>query len=257
MVASREPLGCSHRATVRFRAIRPCIGSTAHDHRSPHSHPALSSGVTRADGETITLTTGARATARARHARTHANRDARAVKRHKGSTSTSDLPSALEHVDEITASGTRRLAVFLDYDGTLTPIVAHPEDAVLHDRMREIVERLARRCPVAVISGRDLADVRARVAIDDIVYAGSHGFDIAGPGGLRPRESTTKVTKTKEIWDLRYGMWDVRSAMEEYSSVCRPHISHLTSHISCLLVLFVVKSRCFVEVGRWLWGLQS
>jgi trehalose-phosphatase len=107
------------------------------------------------------------------------------VKRHEGPTSTADLPSALDRVDEVTASGTRRLAVFLDYDGTLTPIVAHPENAVLHDRMREIVERLARRCPVAVISGRDLADVRARVALDDIVYAGSHGFDIAGPGGLR------------------------------------------------------------------------
>jgi alpha,alpha-trehalase len=47
---------------------------------------------------------------------------------------------------------------------------------------------------VAVVSGRDLADVRDRVGLADLVYAGSHGFDIAGPGGLeqvlpRVRES--------------------------------------------------------------------
>jgi alpha,alpha-trehalase len=79
----------------------------------------------------------------------------------------------------------RRPAVFLDYDGTLTPIVDRPERAVLDDAMRAAVRRLAALCPVAVISGRDLDDVRARVALADIHYAGSHGFDIAGPGGLR------------------------------------------------------------------------
>jgi trehalose-phosphatase len=36
---------------------------------------------------------------------------------------------------------------------------------------------------LAVISGRDLADVRKLVGIDSIYYAGSHGFDIAGPKG--------------------------------------------------------------------------
>lgn len=107
------------------------------------------------------------------------------MKRHERLVSTAELPSALDRVDEITASGTRRLAVFLDYDGTLTPIVAHPEEAVLRDRMRDVVSRLAQRCPVAVISGRDLGDVRARVGLGDIVYAGSHGFDIYGAGGLR------------------------------------------------------------------------
>lgn len=96
-----------------------------------------------------------------------------------------DLPDALAARDEIRA----RLqgltpAVFLDYDGTLTPIVERPEDAVLPDAARRTVERLASRCAVAVISGRDLADVRRMVGVEGIVYAGSHGLDIAGPGGL-------------------------------------------------------------------------
>ena len=75
-------------------------------------------------------------------------------------------------------------AVFLDYDGTLTPIVERPEDALLPETVRSAVERLASRCHVAVISGRDLDDVRRMVGIDGIFCAGSHGFDLAGPGGF-------------------------------------------------------------------------
>ena len=94
------------------------------------------------------------------------------------------IPSALEHVHEIARSGDR-LAVFLDYDGTLTPIVSRPEDAWLSESMRQTLRSLAARLPVAILSGRDLDDVRGRVHVDGIVYAGSHGFDIVGAGGLR------------------------------------------------------------------------
>ena len=96
------------------------------------------------------------------------------------------LPSALSLVDEIIAGASgKRPAVFLDYDGTLTPIVSHPEDAWLPESMRQTLRSLAARVPVAILSGRDLDDVRGRVLVDGIVYAGSHGFDIAGAGGLR------------------------------------------------------------------------
>ena len=94
------------------------------------------------------------------------------------------IPSALEHVQEIAQRGDR-LAVLLDYDGTLTPIVSHPEGAWLADSMRQTLRSLAARVPVAILSGRDLDDVRGRVHVDGIVYAGNHGFDIAGAGGLR------------------------------------------------------------------------
>jgi alpha,alpha-trehalase len=77
-----------------------------------------------------------------------------------------------------------RLALFLDYDGTLTPIVRRPEDARITDSMRALVARLAGLCTVAVVSGRDRADAERMVGVDTLVYAGSHGYDIAGPGGL-------------------------------------------------------------------------
>lgn len=77
-----------------------------------------------------------------------------------------------------------RPALFLDYDGTLTPIVERPELARLDDEMRNVLQRLARNCPVAIVSGRDLADVEKLVGVEGIIYAGSHGFDIRGPGDL-------------------------------------------------------------------------
>ncbi len=96
-----------------------------------------------------------------------------------------DLENALESFEEIgeRVRG-RRAAAFLDYDGTLTPIVSRPEDARLSGEMREILARLAARCTVALVSGRGLDDVRGLVGIGGIYYAGSHGFEIAGPDGF-------------------------------------------------------------------------
>ena len=81
----------------------------------------------------------------------------------------------------------QRLALFLDFDGTLTPIVDHPERAVLSNGMRETLEVLSERCLVAVVSGRRREDVMQRVGVSRLCYAGSHGFDIAGPHGCEPR----------------------------------------------------------------------
>lgn len=95
------------------------------------------------------------------------------------------LPSAIASLAEIEQALERREpAVFLDYDGTLTPIVERPSLALLRESMRETVRRLGECCPVAVVSGRDRADVERLVGLDSLVYVGSHGFDIVGPGGL-------------------------------------------------------------------------
>jgi trehalose 6-phosphate phosphatase len=97
-------------------------------------------------------------------------------------------PSALTHWDEIA----RRLAgarpvLFLDYDGTLAPLAATPDLAILPEATREALTRAAGRFPVAILSGRDREDVAAKVGLPDLVYAGCHGFDIAGPAGTETR----------------------------------------------------------------------
>jgi trehalose 6-phosphate phosphatase len=96
----------------------------------------------------------------------------------------SDLPSAADRYDEIASrlEGSD-VAVFLDYDGVLTPIVSHPDLAVLSEEMREVLNRLAAATTVAVLSGRDVADVRGKIQVPGIYYAGSHGFDVISPSG--------------------------------------------------------------------------
>ena len=72
-------------------------------------------------------------------------------------------------------------AFFLDYDGTLAPLAPRPELAALPEATRVLLRRLAARFPVAVLSGRGREDVAAHVGLGELTYAGSHGFDIAGP----------------------------------------------------------------------------
>ncbi len=79
--------------------------------------------------------------------------------------------------------GERRLAVFFDYDGTLTPIVEHPDMAILAPDARASLERLAAATTVGILSGRDVNDVIDKIGVEGIYYAGSHGFDIVAPDG--------------------------------------------------------------------------
>jgi alpha,alpha-trehalase len=95
------------------------------------------------------------------------------------------LPSALAHLETIAPTGTP-MALFLDFDGTLTGITGTPREAVLADVVRETLATIsARGVPVAIVSGRDLENLQARVNLPTLYYAGSHGFDLAGPDGLR------------------------------------------------------------------------
>jgi trehalose 6-phosphate phosphatase len=99
------------------------------------------------------------------------------------------LPDALASMPEVLARLAGRYpALFLDYDGTLTPIVDRPQDAVMSDRMREVVSQLAERCTVCVVSGRDRPVVQQLMRLDGLVVAGSHGFDIWSPTGAIRRD---------------------------------------------------------------------
>ena len=81
-----------------------------------------------------------------------------------GARRVSDLARLLAWAEECLA-GPGSILLMTDYDGTLTPIVDDPADAVLAAQTREDLARLARspRARVAVISGRGLEDLRARV----------------------------------------------------------------------------------------------
>jgi trehalose-phosphatase len=99
-----------------------------------------------------------------------------------------EIPLALHHADWWFEPLTgRRPVILLDFDGTLAPIVEEPTEAGLSPSMREAISRLAALLPVGVVSGRDREDVRRRVGLDQLTYAGSHGLDVRFPDGRTVR----------------------------------------------------------------------
>ncbi|UJH92333.1 trehalose-phosphatase [Antarcticibacterium sp. 1MA-6-2] len=97
----------------------------------------------------------------------------------------SQLPSALNNFSELTSRfGDSLPLIFLDFDGTLAPIVEHHADAAITSEMRELVKKLSQKFPLAVVSGRGLADVSRKMNLPELYYAGSHGFEISGPNNF-------------------------------------------------------------------------
>ncbi|KWX56550.1 haloacid dehalogenase [Mycobacterium sp. NAZ190054] len=122
----------------------------------------------------------------------------------------SALDDALRSYSEIAPlAETRRPAVLLDFDGTLSEIVGDPSAATLVPGARAALETLAAQCPVAVISGRGLDDVRSRVDVPGIWYAGSHGFEMLSPDGThhenRSGQEAVRVLAGAQT-DLRRGL---------------------------------------------------
>jgi trehalose-phosphatase len=105
----------------------------------------------------------------------------------------------------------KRILLLLDYDGTLTPIAATPEKAVLDGSMRRLLMALAKqeRFSIGIISGRKLSEVRDMVKVPGIYYAGNHGLEISGPDldYLNPEGSAARpyLTRIYQALDDRLG----------------------------------------------------
>ena len=73
--------------------------------------------------------------------------------------------------------------LFLDYDGTLTPIARSPDKAVISGKNIELLKSLSKlpRCRVAIVSGRASKDIKNKIGLEELIYAGNHGLEINGP----------------------------------------------------------------------------
>src|SRR5215213_3997623 len=107
-----------------------------------------------------------------------------------------DLNANLPNIEQQIAVASH-LLIGLDFDGTLTPIVGNPADALLAPAIRTVLAELASRpdTTVAIVSGRALADIQTRVNLDSLIYAGNHGLEIQGPR-LRFREPSAILLST-------------------------------------------------------------
>ncbi|PAN14922.1 hypothetical protein PAHAL_2G452900 [Panicum hallii] len=91
-------------------------------------------------------------------------------------------PSALAGFESVLAAAKgKQVVMFLDYDGTLSPIVKDPDTAVMTEEMRDAVRGVAEHFPTAIVSGRCRDKVFNFVKLAELYYAGSHGMDIKGP----------------------------------------------------------------------------
>ncbi|MES2887652.1 MAG: trehalose-phosphatase [Pseudomonadota bacterium] len=64
-----------------------------------------------------------------------------------------------------------------DFDGTLAPIVARPDDAKVSAAVAQQLRQLAVLRPVAIVTGRMVADVRPRLGFEPHYIIGNHGAE--------------------------------------------------------------------------------
>jgi trehalose-phosphatase len=94
------------------------------------------------------------------------------------------------------------LFLFLDYDGTLTPIVSRPELALCPSEVKRYLGKLRDlpRVYLAIISGRSLEDLREKVGVSGIIYVGNHGLEIENSEGRHKKIlSSTRISELKRI----------------------------------------------------------
>ena len=108
-----------------------------------------------------------------------------------------------DHWPEISSrvSEAPRLLLMLDFDGTLSPIVSHPDLATLpaETRARLVELRSAPGVSLAIISGRSVADLRRRVAVENIIYVGNHGREVQKPGASEPETDLRIQQRMEEV----------------------------------------------------------
>lgn len=143
------------------------------------------------------------------------------------------------------------LFLLLDFDGTLTPIVERPEDADIALETRKLLEKLAEKptCKLGIVSGRRLDDVRSRVGLEGIYYAGNHGLEMVGPGlNYRHQEAERLVDAIHSIAKkLQEDLNSIEGVIVEYKVLTLSVHYRLTP----LEKIGVVEEKVFKEVSRW------
>lgn len=112
------------------------------------------------------------------------------------------MTHALSDIDLIRDAWSRRpFGLLCDLDGTLSPLAASPSEARVTPANLRLLGELARRCLVAIVTGRDLPDLKAIVPIQGLVLVGLHGaaWNLEGHDELAPeaepyRELTGRAT---------------------------------------------------------------
>lgn len=124
------------------------------------------------------------------------------------------LPSAITNFSFIKNKlKGKKIILCLDFDGTLTPIVARPDLAILAKDMHNLLMELSEYFQLLIISGRELADIVNKVNIPNIYYAGNHGFEMKLPGFF-PENIAKGLNYSEEINKAYYELAESLSSLK-------------------------------------------
>jgi trehalose 6-phosphate phosphatase len=167
--------------------------------------------------------------------------DLREVTVRTGDRRMSQLPDALQALGGGIAA--RHPAVFFDFDGTLSDIVDDPASAKPVPGAIDALKKLAAHCPVAILSGRDLADVTERVSLPGVWYAGSHGFELTAPDGTHHQNDAAAAAipvLERAASQLRDELGSISGVVVEhkrfgvavhYRNAARDHVGEVTAAV--------------------------
>ncbi|KAI3686007.1 hypothetical protein L1987_79676 [Smallanthus sonchifolius] len=148
-------------------------------------------------------------------------------------------PSALCMFEDImSAAKMKQVVIFLDYDGTLSPIVQNPDQAYMAPEMREAVKNVAKYFPTAIVSGRCRSKVYNFVRLSELYYAGSHGMDIKGPSSRKHQKGNKNVLcqPAKEFLPMMTEVYEI--LMEKTKGITGANVENnkfcLSVHFRCV-----------------------
>jgi len=137
------------------------------------------------------------------------------------------------------------IAIFLDYDGTLTPIRRTPSDALLTPEAENILQEMAQLpgVQVAIVTGRSMEDIRRLVRVKKIEFAANHGFHIYknGTEWIHPQAATLTRVMSQLCWILQTALVGFPKAYIEnkqftlsihYRNVTPQHVRSLKSVVT-------------------------
>jgi len=155
------------------------------------------------------------------------------------------------------------ILLFLDYDGTLAPIVETPDKAVISKEQKDLLDKLSTssHCKVSIISGRALSDIKARVGLKDIIYVGNHGLEIEGP---KIKFKSAVSLQYKHILnhikdDLKFKLSTIKGVFIEdkelslsvhYRLADRDQISKIKTILHEATIPYTVRDKIKVKLGK-------
>ncbi|MFH1258198.1 MAG: trehalose-phosphatase [Elusimicrobiota bacterium] len=161
------------------------------------------------------------------------------------------------------------LYVFLDYDGTLTPLRKTPKEAVIPKETRKLLADLSkkRKCKLAIISGRALKDLKKTVGIKNIVYSGNHGLELEGRGlkfqspispNFKALVGRIKNGLKEEISDIKGALIEEKgfSLSLHYRLVAKNDLPLLKTIFRKNTASYLKRKQIKIESGKMVWEIR-